>query len=169
MHVLYVVELQELHSAEQQMADVLQGLAQLTSHGELGARFAELERELRARAGEIEGVLAAIGAPTRTHPDQAMRALLNESRKIAHIPVGNVRDAALVASVQRLIHYKIAGYGTIASYASALGRTEEAARFKTFGDADKSLDADLSEIAKRSLNPDASRAPEGGGAEMRTH
>ncbi len=169
MHVLYVVELQELHSAEQQMADVLQGLAQLTSHGELGTRFAELERELRARAGEIGGVLAAIGAPTRAHPDQAMRALLNESRKIAHIPAGNVRDAALVASVQRLIHYKIAGYGTIASYASALGRTEEAARFKTFADADKSLDADLSEIAKRSLNPDASRAPESGGPEMRTH
>lgn len=169
MHVLYVIELQELHSAEQQMADLLQSIAPLVGHGQLAARFSEHERELRARTGEIQGILSAVGAPTRAHPDQGMRALINESRKVSHIAAGNVRDAALVASVQRLIHYKIAGYGTIASYAETLGRTEEAGRFKNFADADKRLDADLSDLAKSSLNQDASRSPERSTQEMRTH
>jgi len=70
-----------------------------------------------------------------------------------------VRDAAIVASIQRIVHYKIAGYGTIAAYAKALGRTDEAAHFAQLADRDKSIDAELTELAKKTLNPVAVRAP----------
>ena len=42
----------------------------------------------------------------------------------------NVRDAAVTASVQRIIHYKIAGYGAIAAYAKALGREDRSGAFR---------------------------------------
>lgn len=170
MHALYSAELQELHSAEQQLRARVDEVAGLAAHSELVTRLSNYANELRARTIELEGVLAGIGAQTRSHPDQAMRALINESRKMARVSGANIRDAALVASLQRIIHYKIAGYGTIAAYAKALGRIEEAARFASFADQDKALDAELTELAKGTLNPDANRAPERGAApEVRTH
>ena len=71
------------------------------------------------------------------------------------------RDAAVTASVQRIMHYKIAGYGAIAAYARALGRAAEAAHFAQLADRDKAVDGELSELAKGTLNPDAVVAPQG--------
>ena len=83
----------------------------------------------------------------------------------------NVRDAAVTASVQRIIHYKIAGYGAIASYAKSLGREEDAEHFAQLAERDKAVDAELSELAKGTLNPEATAAPLGGATEQsaRTH
>lgn len=170
MHGLYATELQELHSAEQQMRALVDKLAGLIAHAEIATRLSNYANELRARVIELEGVLASIGAPAGAHPDQAMRALVNEANKMARITASNLRDAALVASLQRIIHYKIAGYGTIAAYAKALGRTEEAGRFANFADQDKRVDEELTETAKGTLNPDANHAPERAStAEIRTH
>lgn len=170
MHTLYATELQELHSAEQQMRALVDELSGVVVHGALKERLSAYATELRARVIELEGVLVSIGAPTRAHPDQAMRALINETHKMARIAAPNIRDAALVASLQRIIHYKIAGYGTIAAYATSLGRAEEAGRFARFADEDKRIDEELTESAKNTLNPDANVAPErGSAAEIRTH
>jgi Xaa-Pro aminopeptidase len=51
-----------------------------------------------------------------------MRALVEKASRMAEHTSENVRDAALVAALQRIIHYMIAEYGTIASHAKALGR-----------------------------------------------
>lgn len=170
MHTLYAIELQELHSAEQQMRALVDRLAGMVVHSEIATRLSGYANELRARVLELEGVLTSIGAPSRAHPDQAMRALIGEAHKMAQIAAPNVRDAALAASLQRIIHYKIAGYGTIAAYAKALGRTEEAGRFASFADQDKNVDEELTQAAKNTLNPDANRSPElAPTAEMRTH
>jgi hypothetical protein len=44
-----------------------------------------------------------------------MRALLNETHKMQQINAVNIRDAALVSSLQRIIHHKIAGHDAIAA------------------------------------------------------
>jgi ferritin-like metal-binding protein YciE len=59
------------------------------------------------------------------------------------------------------MHYKIAGYGAIAAYAKALGREAEAAHFAQLADRDKAVDAELTELAKGTLNPEAVVAPKG--------
>jgi ferritin-like metal-binding protein YciE len=170
MHTLYAMELQELHSAEGQMRALVDEAASLLVHPDIATRLSSYANELRARVIELEGVLSSIGAPARAHPDQAMRALIDETHKMARIAASNVRDAALMSSLQRIIHYKIAGYGTIAAYAKSLGRTEEAGRFASFADDDRRIDEQLSESAKIALNPEASHSPEHvSGMEMRTH
>ncbi len=86
---------------------------------------------------------------------------IDETEKMWRICAANVRDAAVTASVQRIMHYKIAGYGAIAAYAKALGRTTEAAHFAQLADRDKAVDSELSELAKGTLNPEAAVAPKG--------
>lgn len=159
MVALYTVELQELHSAEFQLCSVLQRLAETLPDFALERELKDYGTEVRARREDLERILASSGANPRQHPDQAMHALLRETRKMTHVAATNVRTAALIASLQRLIHYKIAGYGAVATYAKTLGRTEEAARLAGYADRDKSVDQALSSIAIELVNPRAQVQP----------
>ncbi len=132
------------------------------SHPELAFRLQEYATELQARRTDLESLLARINADLRrSDADDAMRALIDETEKMWRVCAANVRDAAVTASVQRIMHYKIAGYGAIAAYAKALGRATEAAHFAQLADRDKAVDAELSELAKGTLNPEAAVAPKG--------
>ena len=171
MDAMYEAELQELHNAEGQLAELTNDLARTMSHSELAFRMQEYATELHSRRGDVEGLLARIDANVRAHTDDAMAALVEETEKMWRVCAANVRDAAVTASVQRIIHYKIAGYGAIASYAKALGREEDAQHFAQLAERDKVVDAALSDLAKGTLNPQATAAPLGGAAEQsaRTH
>ena len=161
LETMYEAELQELHSAEAQLAQLANDLARTMSHAELAFRLQEYGTELQARRGDLENFLSRIGADVRGAMDDAMQALITETEKMWRISAANVRDAAVTASVQRIIHYKIAGYGAIAAYAKALGRMTEAAHFAQLADRDKTVDAELSDLAKGTLNPEAAGAPQG--------
>jgi ferritin-like metal-binding protein YciE len=158
---MYEAELQELHSADTQLAQLANDLARTMTHPELAFRLQEYATELQARCRDLENFLSRIGAEAGGDTDDAMRALTAETEKMWRVCAANVRDAAVTASVQRIMHYKIAGYGAIASYAKALGRTSEAAHFAQLADRDKAVDSELSDLAKGTLNPDAAVAPNG--------
>ena len=170
MDAMYTAELQELHSAESQLIVLGHELMRVIGSAPLAFRIEEYATELQLRRAELEGRLAQQGDDARKHPDDAMRALIEETHKMADICAENVRDAAIAASVQRIIHYKIAGYGTIAAYAKALGRLDDAGHFAQLADRDRAIDAEITEIAKEILNPEAVVSPqETPSTEMRTH
>lgn len=155
MESMFVAELQELHSAEAQLARLLDELADTTRHLPLQQQLRGYATELASRCEDLERMLADDGTDPHEHPDQAAQALIHETWKMAQIATPNLRDAALVASLQRIIHYKIAGYGTVATYAKSLGRIDAAARFAEYADREKAVDGELTELAKSRLNPDA--------------
>jgi ferritin-like metal-binding protein YciE len=161
LDAMYEAELQELHSAEGQLCGLANDLARTMSHPELAFRLQEYATELQARRTDLESLLARINADLEGEADDAMRALIEETEKMWRVCAANVRDAAVTASVQRIMHYKIASYGAIAAYAKALGRETEAAHFAQLADRDKAVDAELSELAKGTLNPEAAVAPKG--------
>jgi uncharacterized membrane protein/ferritin-like metal-binding protein YciE len=160
MEALYTAEVQELHSAESQLCALLERLPQTLSNLTLERELRGYGTEIRTRREDLERILVADGVNPRQHPDQAMQALLGETRKMAQLRATNLRSAALIASLQRLLHYKIAGYGTVATYAQNLGRIAEAARFAEYADRDRSVDLALSSIAKEIVNPQARVQPD---------
>jgi ferritin-like metal-binding protein YciE len=172
MEAMYEAELQELHNAEGQLAELANDLARTMSHPELAFRMQEYATELQSRRVDLEGLLTRIGASVRGHTDDAMQALADETEKMWRVCAANVRDAAVTASVQRIIHYKIAGYGAIAAYAKALAREDEARHFAQLADRDGAVDAELTDLAEGTLNPEATVAPAGEPASQqsaRTH
>jgi ferritin-like metal-binding protein YciE len=160
MTALYESELQELRSAEEQLCGLARQIAPKIRHTPLADRFRQYAAEIETRDADLEGFLARLGVTKREHLDDAMQALLREMRKMAQLPDESVRDAALAASLQRILHYKIAGYGTIAAYAKALGRHEEAAHFHQLAERDQAVDEQLSALAKETLNPQAVHRPQ---------
>jgi ferritin-like metal-binding protein YciE len=169
LHDLYTEEVQELADSTTDLQAVLESLRGVVTHPELAGKLDGYVGELRGRADDLRRMLAgsvSVGA----HPDQAFGAMLAETRKMRHVASVNVRDAALIDSLQRLVHYQIAAYGSVSAYAKAMGRHEEASRLADYADRDKAFDAELSELAIRLVNRNAATAPLGAAAtEVRPH
>lgn len=156
MRDLYIAELQELHSAEEQLMALLPEIARTMHDPALKPILSGYAGELDQRRQEIERILNHYGADPQRHPDQAMRALLAEAHKMMMLDAApHVVDAALISSVQRLLHYRIAGYGSVAAYAKGLGEIYEAGALSGAADRDKSFDTELSSLAERAVNPAA--------------
>jgi ferritin-like metal-binding protein YciE len=72
---------------------------------------------------------------------------------MASMVKGNgLRDAAIIASAQKVEHYEIAAYGTAAALAGQLDlRDDQQTLFQILGE-EKAADSMLTELAKREVN-----------------
>lgn len=159
MHAVYRAELRDLRSAELQACALVDEIFVTLLNGPLAERVSQYVAALRRRTAEHERLLE-LGDEGRSHRNQVMRALVNEASRIAENCTTVVRDVVLVATLQHMVHYLIASYGTIAAHAKVLGLPEQAALFHEHADSDRQFDADLSALAKREVNPQALTAQE---------
>ena len=112
--------------------------------------------ETRSHLRRVEEILGRHGAGAREHTDQSMQRLISESEKWADIVEdSSLRDAGLIASAQRIEHYEIAAYGTLACWAKQLGLDDDLGTLLSVLEEEKSADGKLSEPAKRDVNPQA--------------
>jgi ferritin-like metal-binding protein YciE len=153
----YRLEIEELRSAETQACALADEMWVTMLNGPLAERVSQYVLELRRRAAEHESLSER---RARAHANQAMRALVQDASRLAEVCAPGVRDAALLAALQHIIHYLIASYGSIAAHAKALGRSEDATMFASHADSDQELDAELSTLAKGEVNPQAASASE---------
>ena len=66
-----------------------------------------------------------------------------------------VKDAGIIASLQRVEHYEITGYGTVVAYAKRLGHEDAAGLLEQTLEEEKATDAKLSKLAETSINAQA--------------
>jgi ferritin-like metal-binding protein YciE len=153
---LYIAELQEIHSVEGQLIEALPRMAGVSGHPELKQGIQTHLEETRAQQSRVEEILRRHSAEPREHVDQAMQAMLQEAEKWASIVQDqNLRDAGLIASAQRVEHYEIAVYGSLATWAKQLGLDENVQGLLAILEEEKRTDEWLSRLAKRMINPDA--------------
>jgi ferritin-like metal-binding protein YciE len=104
----------------------------------------------------VRSILQKHGADGETHTDQAIQALIAEAEKMAKIVQGDdLRDAALIASAQKLEHYEIAAYGSAAALAGQLDLRDDQAQLHAILDEERRADKLLTELAKSEVNHDA--------------
>jgi ferritin-like metal-binding protein YciE len=85
-----------------------------------------------------------------------MQALVGEAEKMLTIVKGNdLRDAAMIASTQKIGHYQIAAYGTAAAVAGQLDLRDEQRRLHQCLEEVKNADEALTQLAKGEVNRDA--------------
>jgi ferritin-like metal-binding protein YciE len=159
MEEVYRAELRDLRSAEIQACALVDEIWVTLLNGPLAERVSQYVAALRRRSAE-HAALLDLGDEARSHRNQIMRAQVHESSRIAETSATNVRDVVLVATLQHMVHYLIASYGTIAAHAKVLGFEEQATLFAGHADSDQQFDADLSELAKTEVNPQAFTARE---------
>jgi ferritin-like metal-binding protein YciE len=153
---LYIAELQEIRSVEGQLVEALPRMADVAGHPELKQGIQTHLEETRAQQSHVEEILRRHNAEPREHVDQAMQAMLQETEKWANmVQDRDLRDAGLIASAQRVEHYEIAVYGSLATWAKQLGLDEDLQALLSILEEEKRTDERLSMLAKRMVNPDA--------------
>jgi ferritin-like metal-binding protein YciE len=155
---LYVSELQELRSAEAQLQSFLPKVLESFQSSSFEQLLSGYTAEVQARIAALDQVISATGAPGR-HVGGGMHALIAETRMMTQIGAVHVRGAALLASLQRLIHFMIAGYGAVATYAATLDREDEAGLFHGYVEREKETGLRLTSLAKAMTNPEARAQP----------
>lgn len=122
---LFIHELKDLYSAENQLMDALPKMAKAASSPELKKGFEEHLAQTKEHAQRIEQIFEGFGRKPGGVKCKGMEGLIKEGEEaIEDEESGPVRDAALIAAAQRVEHYEIAGYGTARAYARHLGNDD---------------------------------------------
>ena len=150
---MYIAELQELMSLEAQHGEALRRMAEVASHPSLKNALVHHQEQTQVQKQRLESMLRRHGADPFAHTDQAMQALINETEKmIAMVKGDDLRDAALIASAQKVEHYEIAAYGVVASLAGQLNLRDDQRLLHQSLEEEKEADAELTKLAKSEVN-----------------
>jgi ferritin-like metal-binding protein YciE len=148
LHDLFVEQLQDLYSAENQLVEALPKMANASSHEELRDAFEQHLAETRGHVTRLEQVFSQIGESPGGERCKAMEGLIKEGQEILEMQGDpSVIDAALIAAAQRVEHYEIAGYGTVRTLAEHLDLGEARGLLNETLDEESKADSLLTKIA----------------------
>lgn len=158
---LYVEQLKDLYSAEQQITAAMPKMIQATRHQELRAGFEKHLQQTAEQIRRLERISRTLGQSLDGEECKAMKGLVEEGEHVMKQRAdSDVLDAALIAAAQRIEHYEMAGYGCARTYARLLGREEEANLLQQTLDEEGTTDKLLTDMAERVVNVDALRGSE---------
>ncbi len=150
---LYIEELKDLYSAENQIIKALPKMIKASGHSELKRAFTKHLKQSETHVKRLEKVCKQLGVSPKGKKCIGMEGLLKEGTElIKEKPDEDVLDAGLIASAQHVEHYEMAGYGCVRTYARQLGYHDQAVLLQTTLDEEGDCDKLLTEIAERSIN-----------------
>ena len=152
---LFVEELRDIYDGEKRLLKALPQMARAAESEELQAAFTSHLRETERQVGRLEQVFRTVGEPVRGKRCDGIMGILEEGKKAMEELEGAVLDAALIAGAQKVEHYEIATYGTLAYFAELLGDERSKNLLGETLDEEKAADEKLNTIAKSDVNRDA--------------
>ena len=152
LHELFVDQLKDIYSAETQLLTGLPKMAAAANNADLRKAFQDHLKETHEHVRRLEHLFGHLGESPTGETCKAMQGLIKEADEhLAHTYGDpNLRDACLIACAQRIEHYEIAAYGTVAVLARHLGLPEAKSTLeKTCGE-EGAADKLLTKIAEGS-------------------
>lgn len=128
---VYTDELQDLWSANDQMAKVVKVMAGKASNKRLKSTLTKSVDRITKHAESIKKLLLDADEEAKMEHCKGMEGLVKEATKhvTKEAPKSNgLLDIVIVAQYQRMSHYGLAGFGAAAAYAKALGMGKHAAK-----------------------------------------
>ena len=155
---IYVEELKDLYSAENQLVKALPKMAKASTSEDLRAGFEEHLEQTKGHVQRLEDIFKTLGENPKGKTCKGMQGLVTEgSEMIEEEGEGEGLDVGLISAAQRVEHYEIAGYGSVAAYADLLGEEEAASLLRMTLEEEKETDKKLTELA-REINVEAAGA-----------
>ena len=158
---IYTDELKDLWSANDQMKRLLKKITTKASDAKLKEMLQNSVEGIDKHTGVLKELIAGQDEKVSKEHCKGMEGLVEEATK--HIveegpKKGPLLDVLIIAQYQRMTHYGIAGFGTAAAYAEALGLSEDATKLK---DATKEIyggDEYMTKLAETAVNVEAADA-----------
>ncbi|VXC35963.1 conserved hypothetical protein [Flavobacterium sp. 9AF] len=153
---LFIDSLKDIYWAEKALSKALPKMAKNATSRTLIKTIESHLEETQHQIERLEKVFESIGEKASAKKCEAMDGLIKEGEEIVkETEEGAVRDAGIIAASQKIEHYEIATYGTLASFAKTL-KEEKALKLllETLKE-EKDADYALTDAAYNSINFDA--------------
>ncbi len=148
--------LKDIYWAEKALTKALPKMHKNATSPDLQNAIATHLEETRGHVTIVEAVFESIGKKAKAEKCDAMQGLIEEGDSILkETSPGPVRDAGIIAAAQKVEHYEIATYGTLATYAKTLGEKTALDHLLKILAQEKNCDETLTELAKGGINIDA--------------
>jgi ferritin-like metal-binding protein YciE len=156
MEDLYLQELKDLYDGEKQLIKALPKMAKAASSTELKAALEEHLQQTERQAQRLEQIFSRRSEKPAGIKCTGMQGILEEGEGlISEVGQSPLRDAGLIAAVQKVEHYEMAGYGTVCTFARRLGDNHAVELLQQTLNEEKAADQKLSTIAESMVNPQA--------------
>ncbi|KFL45588.1 hypothetical protein IL54_0998 [Sphingobium sp. ba1] len=158
---VYIDELKDLWSANDQMLKVIKKITAKASDAALKDMLTKSQEGIASHTAILKELIAGQDEKVSKDHCKGMEGLAAEA--IKHVieegpDKGPVLDVLIIAQYQRMTHYGIAGFGTAAAFAKALGLKDDNKKLR---DATKDIyasDAFMTKLAETSVNLEAEDA-----------
>ena len=153
---LYVEELRDIYSAEQQLVKALPKMAKGASSDDLREAIESHLEETKGQVERLEQIFEALDESAKGKTCQAMKGLIEEGSEILDEKgEDSVLDAGIIAAAQKVEHYEMATYGTLRTWAELLNEEEAAELLQETLDEEGEADKKLNDLAEEIVNPEA--------------
>jgi ferritin-like metal-binding protein YciE len=153
---LYISELRDLYSAENQLLKALPKMAKAASAEELKDGFEKHLEQTKGHVRRLEQVFEALDENPKGKTCRAMKGLIEEGSEILkENGEESVLDAGIIVAAQKVEHYEIAGYGSARAFAQLLGQNKAAELLQATLDEESKTNEILNKLAESVVNPEA--------------
>ena len=152
---IYTDELKDLWSANDQMRKLLKKIVAKASDKGLKEMLTSSQAGIEKHTDMLKELIAANDEKVSKEHCKGMEGLVAEATK--HVleegpKKGPLRDVIIIAQYQRMTHYGIAGFGTAAAYAKAVGRKDDAKKLSAATKEIYGGDEFMTKLAETSVN-----------------
>jgi ferritin-like metal-binding protein YciE len=153
---LFVEELRDLYSAENQLVKALPKMAKGASSEELKQALEDHLEQTQGHVERLEEIFEQLDETPKGKTCKAMKGLVEEGSEILEEDgEDSVVDAGIIAAAQKVEHYEIASYGTVRTWAGLLGENEVAELLQETLDEEGEANKLLNKLAQDVVNPEA--------------
>jgi ferritin-like metal-binding protein YciE len=150
----------QFHVAEIHLKNILPEWIERTESVKLKSVLEKYKGIIESHVQKLENFIQDEGLTSECIDNRVMRAFIEDiGEKLGMCSDQHLKDAALLASVQEINHYKISAYGTATAFANTLNMPRYAAIFHEIEINEKQIDDRLSQLAEFEINVKA-KAPE---------
>ncbi len=155
---LYIHELKDLYSAENQIIKALPKMAKAASAPELRRAFERHLEETKRQVDRLEQIGEELEMKLTGKKCAGMEGLIEESKELmGEIDDEDALDAGLIGAAQKVEHYEIAAYGTARTHAEVLGYRRVAKLLQQTLNEEGATDKKLTQLAENIINIQAVR------------
>lgn len=155
---LYIDQLQDLYNAENQLVKALPKLAEAATSPKLKQAIEEHLSQTEGHVQRLTRIFEQLDETPGGKVCKAMKGLVAEGEEsISEVEAGELRDAGIIASAQRVEHYEMAGYGTVRNFAKLIGEKEAVTLLQQTLDEEGLANETLTKIADGTVNREAKK------------
>lgn len=147
---LFIHEFSDVYSAERQITKALPKMARAATDPKLIDAFKSHLEETHGQIERLDQVIeSSDDIRLKRVKCHALEGLVEEAQElIDSVEKGEVLDAGLIGAAQKVEHYEIAAYGTLAALAKKLGYTKAVKLLEETLQEEKNTDLKLTAIAE---------------------